>query len=114
MYFAMAASGNSACLSRQVGACITDSDGNVISVGWNDVPKAGGRLYQFNESDKLSENDNRCMNMEGCKCQNDIEKERLANEIAEKMIKEGISKKADKEKIVSLLFKTRLKSLIII
>jgi len=30
---------NSGCLSRQVGATVTDSDGAVMSVGWNDVPK---------------------------------------------------------------------------
>ncbi len=112
MYLAAAASGNSACLSRQVGACLTDSEGSVISVGWNDVPKAGGRLYQFKESDKLGENDNRCMNIDNGKCHNDLEKERLAREIAEKMIDEGISQKKDQERIISILLNTRLKSLI--
>jgi hypothetical protein len=45
MYLASAASGNSACLSRQVGASIVNESGEVIAVGWNDVPKAFGGLY---------------------------------------------------------------------
>jgi len=45
MYLACSASGNSACLSRQVGAAITDKYGEVLAVGWNDVPKFGGNLY---------------------------------------------------------------------
>ena len=34
MYQAYAAAGNSACLSRQVGACITDNKGEILSIGW--------------------------------------------------------------------------------
>lgn len=49
MYFAKSAAGNSACLSRQVGATITDIDGVVIAQGWNDVPKYGGNLYRAND-----------------------------------------------------------------
>lgn len=30
---------NSGCLSRQVGAIVTDKDGSVKAVGWNDVPQ---------------------------------------------------------------------------
>jgi deoxycytidylate deaminase len=45
MYAAASAAGNSACLSRQVGAAITDAKGDVIATGWNDVPKFGGGLY---------------------------------------------------------------------
>ncbi len=38
MYEAGAASANSACMSRQVGASMLSSRGELISVGWNDVP----------------------------------------------------------------------------
>lgn len=38
MQIAFAAKANSGCLSRQVGAVVTDSDYNILSVGWNDVP----------------------------------------------------------------------------
>ncbi|MBB3296258.1 deoxycytidylate deaminase [Mitsuaria sp. BK045] len=46
MYEAHSAARNSACLSRQVGAAITAADGNVLAVGWNDVPRAFGGLYE--------------------------------------------------------------------
>jgi len=49
MYFAKSAAGNSACLSRQVGATITDSKGVPIAQGWNDVPKFGGNLYHTSD-----------------------------------------------------------------
>jgi deoxycytidylate deaminase len=47
MYLAHAAGAKSACLSRQVGASIFSPDGEVVSTGRNDVPKAGGGLYGF-------------------------------------------------------------------
>ncbi len=75
MYAAYAASLKSACLSRQVGAAIANTSGDVISVGWNDVPAGGGGLY--NED---SENDQRCV-VHGKKCYNDDTKQRLAKDI---------------------------------
>ncbi len=45
MFHATAASRRSADLSRQVGATITTSEGDVVAVGCNEVPKAGGGLY---------------------------------------------------------------------
>lgn len=38
MQIAFTAKVNSGCISRQVGAVVTDSDYNILSVGWNDVP----------------------------------------------------------------------------
>ena len=38
MQIAYVAKLNSGCLSRQVGAVITDDDFNILSLGWNDVP----------------------------------------------------------------------------
>ena len=55
MYEAKSASVNSACLSRQVGASIITKSGELISTGWNDVPKYGGDLYTSSDV-----NDNRC------------------------------------------------------
>lgn len=75
MYAAYAASLKSACLSRQVGASIANNSGDIISVGWNDVPAGGGGLY--NED---SENDQRCV-VHGKKCYNDDTKQRLAKDI---------------------------------
>lgn len=45
MYHAHGARMRSACLSRQVGAALVDSRGEVISTGCNEVPKAGGGVY---------------------------------------------------------------------
>lgn len=38
MQIAFSAKANSGCISRQVGAVVTDSDYNILSIGWNDVP----------------------------------------------------------------------------
>lgn len=38
MQIAYSAKVNSGCLSRQVGAVVTDSEYNILSVAWNDVP----------------------------------------------------------------------------
>jgi len=65
MYTAYSTSLRSACLSRQVGAAICDDDGNVLSVGRNDVPKFSGGLYTVEDG----VNDHRCIN-HGAKCYN--------------------------------------------
>jgi cytidine deaminase len=45
MHHAFSAALRSADLSRQVGAAITTEDGQLLAVGTNDVPKAGGGIY---------------------------------------------------------------------
>jgi len=45
MFHAKAAALRSASLSRQVGAVIATVEGEIIAVGTNEVPKAGGGLY---------------------------------------------------------------------
>jgi len=82
MYAAAMASSNSACLSRQVGAALTDADGALLCVGWNDVPRFGGGLYTVDPAgDPVGDRDQRCFNLSGGKCFNDEEKDRLAEEI---------------------------------
>jgi deoxycytidylate deaminase len=92
MYFAKSAAGNSACLSRQVGATITDSDGVVIAQGWNDVPRFGGNLYR--DSDKDSQ---KCY-LRG-ECKNVTHKNEIIEDILSK-IKDSLDStiEADKEK----------------
>lgn len=46
MYYAHAASLQSSCLSRQVGAAILATDGRVLATGTNEVPKFGGGVYK--------------------------------------------------------------------
>jgi cytidine deaminase len=45
MFHAFGAAPRSASLSRQVGAVITTNDGDILTVGSNEVPKAGGGQY---------------------------------------------------------------------
>jgi deoxycytidylate deaminase len=45
MFHANGAQLRSACLSRQVGAALTDAKGNVLATGTNEVPKSGGGVY---------------------------------------------------------------------
>ncbi|MCV6823158.1 MULTISPECIES: anti-phage dCTP deaminase [Halocynthiibacter] len=51
-YMAKAASLRSVDLSRQVGAAIVTSEGDLISVGCNEVPKYGGGNYWDEDADK--------------------------------------------------------------
>jgi deoxycytidylate deaminase len=86
MYSAASAAGNSACLSRQVGAAVTDVEGELLSVGWNDVPKPFGGLYLTDsEKDPNGEKDMRCWNRDGGKCSNDEEKAILATQIIDSL-----------------------------
>ena len=50
MFHAQAAALRSASLGRQVGVVISTKDGNIIAVGTNEVPKAGGGLYWCNDT----------------------------------------------------------------
>lgn len=77
MYVAYAAGLKSACLSRQVGAAISDSSGKIVSTGCNDVPKAMGGLYSPEDQDK----DRRCVHNAEQICFNDREKKTLKNDI---------------------------------
>jgi deoxycytidylate deaminase len=45
MYAAYGSSFSSGDLARQVGAALVNEDGDLLSVGWNDVPRFGGGLY---------------------------------------------------------------------
>lgn len=51
-YIAKGASLRSVDLSRQVGAAILNPEGDLITVGFNDVPKAGGGNYWFDDDPK--------------------------------------------------------------
>lgn len=89
MFAAASAAGNSACLSRQVGAAITSVDDDVISVGWNDVPSFLGGLYKADPvNDSQSERDFRCWN-KGAKCFNDEEKGFIVEALVDELIDSG-------------------------
>jgi deoxycytidylate deaminase len=81
MYIAFSTAMKSSCLSRQVGASITDKYGRVIAVGTNDVPRYKGGLYG-NEH----KNDDRCFKTRKL-CENNAEKLRRKD-----AIKRGVEK----------------------
>jgi deoxycytidylate deaminase len=107
MYAAYSASLKSACLSRQVGAAIANKEGNIISLGWNDVPKFGGGLYTSD-----SPNDQRCI-YHGGKCYNDIHKSALIQDIVKIVSSKVAVSDETKEALAELIQKeTRAGSII--
>lgn len=91
MYAAKSAAGNSACLSRQVGACITDKGFHILSTGWNDVPRFGGNLYEEGGTTDL-----RCYHYKGY-CRNDRQKDDIVGDILKRLF--------DDEQLVKKYFK---------
>lgn len=67
MFHAYGAQLRSACLSRQVGAALMDRQGNLLSTGTNEVPRAGGGVYGgvFFDSEHDPLTDNRCAHYGG-------------------------------------------------
>lgn len=114
MYTAASAAGNSACLSRQVGAALTDRDGRVISVGWNDVPKFGGDLYGADPlSDPNSDKDLRCWNLDGGVCFNDQEKRVISELLVSSLVNGGLVTEDHRNKAIKVVMSdTKVKDLI--
>lgn len=103
MYTAYSAARNSACLSRQVGAAITNSSGDLLSTGWNDVPKPFGGLYETTDANSTSDSDKRCWNIDGGHCFNDSEKTKIASTVVDRLIEKKIvptDKKQDAFEII--------------
>jgi len=108
MYAAYSAAMRSACLSRQVGAAIVNVSGCVVATGCNDVPKAGGGLY--NESDKP---DYRCFN-KGL-CFNDKHKLDIERQIRQLLVQDsslGLTQQVAENVARKLREFTRIKDLI--
>lgn len=108
MFYARSAANNSSCLSRQVGASITDTKGNLLSTGWNDVPKFGGNLYRDSDT-----SDDRCF-LKG-HCTNDKEKDILAENIAEILLNEsGIKEMFNENEVFNITkfddFKSKIRN----
>ncbi|PFH10133.1 deoxycytidylate deaminase [Collimonas sp. PA-H2] len=100
MYAAYSAGLKSACLSRQVGAAISDVSGKIVSTGCNDVPKATGGLYSAEDGT----NDRRCVHREEQICFNDQEK--LSHKADIRRALEELKQKQDED--VPLIPKSRL------
>ncbi len=101
MYAAASAASNSACLSRQVGAAVTDGEGEILAIGWNDVPRAFGDLYVTDLGTNANGNDDlRCWNFGG-KCYNDEEKDLLAGHVVDAL--GSLVKEAHRETAIQLV-----------
>ncbi|MBB4002361.1 anti-phage dCTP deaminase [Aurantimonas endophytica] len=74
MHQAHSAQKRSACMSRQVGAALVDEQGNVVSVGTNEVPRAGGGVYGEHYD---STDDDRCVYQPAPQCRNNTEQNRI-------------------------------------
>lgn len=114
MYAATSAARNSACLSRQVGAAVTSSSGELLSTGWNDVPRNGGGLYGKQSIRlKVIDPDHRCYALKSRNCSNDAEKRILAEVVIDSLVQEKIiSVKKREDAIQTILKNSRLKDLI--
>ena len=110
MYNAFAASMGSACLSRQVGAAILSQDGELIGSGRNDAPKYGGGLYDAEDE----ANDHRCYKWKTKICHNDKKKNKLYDDIFERLEPMFSSTLAPvtKAEVIAQLKKTDIKNLI--
>jgi deoxycytidylate deaminase len=82
MYVAKSASLRSAALTRQVGAAVFKSTGEIISMGCNEVPKAGGGTYWSEDPD-----DRRDI-VEGYD-PNEQKKSQLLADLIDRLLKEG-------------------------
>lgn len=74
MFAAKAAALRTLDLSRQVGAAIFTSDGEIIAMGSNEVPKAQGGTYWSDASDELDDRDY----VRGCDANDQRKRERLS------------------------------------
>lgn len=105
MHAAYSASLRSACLSRQVGASISDTIGNIIATGCNDVPRFGGGLYNSSSTE-----DFRCVHRG--QCSNDKHKALLKEEIKEILLKNINNANVVNELVEKITTNTKIHSLI--
>ncbi|MCT4628011.1 anti-phage dCTP deaminase [Halodesulfovibrio sp.] len=98
----------STCLSRQVGAAICDSNNELVSIGWNDVPAYKGGLTTDH-----TRNYEKVMCKELGECRSKVEISSLLSNIYNNLKKQGMLKKTCKEQdIFELLEDAGLKNLI--
>ena len=120
MYAAASAARNSACLSRQVGAAVTSAAGELLAVGWNDVPRSGGGLYgkppivaKVAQLGSGLADDDRCFAQAGRACHNDIEKRTIADKVIDSLVKGGFLEGSRAAAAVEVVLSdTRVKDLI--
>lgn len=99
MHLAFSAANRSYCLSRQVGAAIFNKNGDVLSLGHNDVPRSGGGLYHQEDG----EQDRRCYLVGNRSCINDEQKRKRFEHLTESLVQAlglGPEHQAEVQKLV--------------
>lgn len=109
MHHAHSARVRSACLSRQVGAALVDSDGTVIATGTNEVPRAGGGVYGEANAGNLAD-DHRCAYQENAFCSSNREQNKIIDELIESL--PSLRESDDKASLRKLIRKTRVGQLL--
>jgi len=118
MYEANAVAASSACMSRQVGAAIVSAGGELIAVGWNDVPKFGGGLYR--EDDRavyddrgVRDRDHRCYGWGKKICHNEVRRNEILDDVVKKLFGgDLLSNGVTQEKVREILSGTGIDALI--
>lgn len=108
MYAAAGAGMRSACLSRQVGSSVLDTEGNIVATGANEVPRAGGGVY--GETHKEEDSDDRCF-VSRKVCSNTKEQIQIANDLYDD-IKDLLKDDLGKEAVVQQLRGSRVGELL--
>jgi deoxycytidylate deaminase len=111
MYSAYTAMYNSHCLSRAVGASITTNENILITSGWNDVPKAGGGVYEHSSQNHcFLWDDNGKIQQPGC--HKDFENKSIIEEIKQELKEQGVSITEKEEYILDAISKLQIKGLL--
>ncbi|HDZ02289.1 MAG TPA: hypothetical protein ENH52_12695 [Nitrospirae bacterium] len=107
MFIAQSAALRSSCLSRQIGAAILSEKGEIISTGYNDVPKKGGGLCT--SEDGLG--DHRCV-VQGNYCHSNRHKDQIKESINKIISSEYKGKEKARKVTERITSETRIKDLI--
>ncbi|MDV6316255.1 anti-phage dCTP deaminase [Idiomarina sp. HP20-50] len=108
MYSAYAEACRSACLSRQVGAAVVNSSGDLIGLGRNDVPRVDGGLYEATDK-----KDSRCYAWKNGQCHNDSRKDKLYGDIYKQLESRGLLKSnSEQNQVIEAVKSTDVKALI--
>jgi deoxycytidylate deaminase len=110
MHHAHSARVRSACLSRQVGAALVDSDGTVVATGVNEVPAAGGGVYGEGFGKAHEHEDHRCAFREEKFCSSNRQQNKIIDDLIAALPE--LDAVDDKLELASRIRKTRLGGLI--
>lgn len=106
MFVAKAASLRSADLSRQVGASIVTKQGQVVSVGCNEVPKSGGGHFWPGHDEKTKDDRDHNWGVDpNARMIRDMVAEVLRDFIQRKWIRESVAKSNDVSALIESLFR---------